>query len=119
MKIFGREPALILGLFAALVQVVSSFVTHLSPEQQALLNGAATAVAGLITAVIVHDGLHAAVLGFFQAVISLAVGFGAHIPADKQGVIMAAIAAGLALWVREKATAPIASDGARVMWPVA
>ncbi len=107
MKIFGREPALILAFFAALVQVVSTFVVHLTPEQQAVLNAVAVALAGLITAVMVHDGVQAAVLGLVQGVLSLAVGFGAHIDPGMQSVIMAAVASGIALWVRDRVTAPV------------
>jgi hypothetical protein len=107
MKIFGREPALILAFLAALVQVVSTFVVHLTPEQQSVLNAVAVGVAGLITAVVVHDGVQAAVLGLVQAVLSLAVGFGAHIEPGNQAVIMTAVAAGIALWVRDRVTAPV------------
>lgn len=114
MKIFGREPALILAFLAALIQVVSSFLLPLTVEQQALLNGAAAALMGLITAVIVHDGIHAAVLGFIQGVLSVAVGFGAGIDPTKQSMIMAMIAAGLALWVRDRATAPVPASAVSI-----
>lgn len=115
MKIFGREPALILAFIAGLVQVVSSFVLPLTTEQQAWLNGAAAAVMGLITAVMVGDGVQAAVLGLIQGLLSLAVGFGLDIPPDKQSVLMAAVAAGVALWVRDRVTAPVAANEVSVV----
>jgi hypothetical protein len=115
MKIFGREPALLLAFLAAVVQVVSTFVVTLTPGQQGLLNAAAAAVAGVITAIVVHDGVQAAVLGLVQAVLSLAVGFGLHWDGIQQSVVMAVVGAGLALWVRDRVTAPIAASGQRAM----
>jgi hypothetical protein len=117
MKIFGREPALILALFAATVQVGSTFIWHLTSEQQAWVNATAVALAGFITAVLVHDGVQAAVLCLVQAVLSLAVGFGAHIAPGEQAVIMAAIAAGIALWVRDRVTAPVPASEISIMRP--
>jgi hypothetical protein len=107
MKWFGREPALFLAFIAALVQVGSTFIWHITAEQQAVINAVAVALAGLITAVLVHDGVQAAVLGLAQAVLSLAIGFGAHIDTGTQSVILAAVSTGLALWVRDRATAPV------------
>lgn len=119
MKIFGREPALLLAFFAALVQVVSTFIVDLSPEQQSLLNAGVVALAGLITAIKVHDGIQAGVLGFVQAVLSLAVGFGLHWDASQQSVAMALVAALVALWVRTQVTAPVSAAGVRVSAPQA
>jgi hypothetical protein len=115
MKLFGREPALFLALFAALIQVLSTFIVPLTPEQQSLVNAGAVALAGLITAVLVHDGVQAAVLGFLQGLLSLAVGFGAHIDPGRQAVIMAAVAAGIALWVRDRVTAPVTANEVSIM----
>ena len=102
-----REPALILGTIAALVQMLSAFATDWSPEQQGLINAAAAAVAGLITAVMVHtDRLAPAILGAVQAVLALGLGFGLDLPADQQSVIMAFVAAVVAMFVRTQVTAP-------------
>lgn len=111
MKIFGREPALWLALFAGLVQVVSTFIWTLTPGEQSVLNGAAVAAAGLITAVMVHDGIKAAVLGFVQATLALATGFGLHLDPTQQSVIMSAVAALLAMWVWGRVTAPVGPNG--------
>jgi hypothetical protein len=111
VKIFGREPALVLAFFAALVQVVSTFIVDLTSGQQALLNGGAAAVAGVLTAIAVHDGVQAAVLGLVQAVLSLAVGFGLHWDATRQSVVMALAAALVALWIRDRVTAPVSAAG--------
>ena len=107
MKIFGREPALVLAFFAAVVQVASTFLFTLTPEAQSLLNAAAIALAGLFTAIKVGDGISAAVLGFIQALVSVAVGFGLSWDAQTQAVVMALVAAGVALWVRDRVTAPV------------
>lgn len=115
MKIFGREPALILAFIAALVQVVSTFIVVLTPDQQALLNATAVALAGLITAAMVHDGVQAGVLGCIQAVLSLAVGFGLHWDPTRQSVVMGVAAALIALWVRDRVTAPVPASEVSIM----
>ncbi len=114
MKIFGREPALILAFIAALIQFVSAFVLPLTPEQQSVLNGVAVALMGVVTAVIVHDGVQAAVLGLIQGVVSLAVGFGWQVAPERQALIMTLVAAAIALWVRDRVTAPVPADQASV-----
>lgn len=106
--IFGREPALWLALVAVAVKLATAFGLNLSTDQQAVINAVAAAAAGLIVAVMVHDGLSAAVLGFLQAGIALAVGFGLHLAADQQAVIMSFAAAVIAMFVRTQVTAPVA-----------
>lgn len=107
MKLFGREPALILGLVAVVVKVVSAFVVDVTADQQAWINAVAAAAVGLILAVMVHDGVGAAVLGLVQATIALAVGFGLDWSADQQAVVMSLVAAVVAMFDRTQVTAPV------------
>lgn len=105
---FRREPALLLALFAAAVQVVSAFLFALTDEQQAVLNGAAVAAAGLITAaMVVRDQLAPAILGFVQALLALGLGFGLELTPEQQSVLMAFAAAVVAAFVRTQVTAPV------------
>jgi hypothetical protein len=106
-KIFGREPALVLALIAILVKTGAAFGLNVSTDQQAVINAAAAAIAGLAVAVIAHDGISAALLGAVQAVIALAVGFGLHWSADQQAVVMSLAAAIAAMFVRTQVTATI------------
>lgn len=107
-RIFGREPALWLALVAVAVKLLTAFGLDVSSGQQAVINAAAAAVVGLVVAVMVHDGISAAVLGLVQAGLALAVGFGLDWSADQQAVVMSAAAALVAMFVRTQVTAPIA-----------
>ncbi|HEX2551617.1 MAG TPA: hypothetical protein VHK64_08490 [Nocardioidaceae bacterium] len=109
----GRDPALYLTLFATVVRLAAAFVFHLTDGQQAVLNAAATAVAGLVVALVVrHDGQVAAVLGVAQALLALAIGFGLNVSAENQAVIMSFIGALAAAFVRTQVVAPVAATGA-------
>ncbi|WP_330449834.1 hypothetical protein [Streptomyces anulatus] len=119
MRIFGREPVYILGFLAAALQALTAFGLDVTETQQALVNTFAAAVVGVITAVVLKTGALAAVLlGFAQSGMALAVGFGLDWSTDMQGKVMAAVAALLALWLREKVTAPVPSTGLEQSSPV-
>jgi hypothetical protein len=106
-KILGREPVLWLSLVAVAVKVISAFLVHVSTDQQAVINAAAAAVAGLLVAVTTRDGIPGAILGLMQALIALAVGFGLHWTPDQQATVMSLAAAVVAMFVRTQVTAPV------------
>jgi len=112
--IFGREPALWLGLIAVAVQFVSAFWVNVSADQQAVVNAAAAAAVGLLVAVSTHDGVSAAALGLVRAAGALAVGFGLRLDAEHQAVLMAAAEAIAAMWTRTQVTAKVTRDGVRL-----
>lgn len=108
MKLFGREPALILGLVAAAIQLFSAVILPLTVEQQGVLNAVAVAVMGLVTAVAVRsDKAAPAVLGVVQAVLACALAFGLVLSPDTQGAIMAFTSAVVAMFVRTQVSAPV------------
>jgi len=114
-KLFGREPALWLGLISSLVMFAGAFGLNLTADQQALINAASAALFGLLTAwFIAKDGLTAAILGFVQAVLALAVGFGLNLSSDKQTIIMVVVSALTSMFVRTQATAPVSKEGTKV-----
>jgi hypothetical protein len=105
-----REPALILGLIAAIVQVASAFVFHLTIDEQGTLNAVAVAVAGLLTALAVKsEQLAPLILGLVQAVIAVGLAFGLVLSPDNQSVIMSLAAAVVAMFVRSVVVAPVAA----------
>jgi hypothetical protein len=110
VKILGREPALWLALVAVGVKLATAFGLDVSTDQQAVINAAAAAVVGLVVAVMVHDGLSAAILGLVQAAVALAVGFGLDWSADRQAVVMSAAAAVVGMFVRTQVTAKVTRD---------
>jgi len=108
MKIFGREPVYLLGFIAAFLQALSAFGVDISDGTQTAINAVSAAAVGVITAVVLKNGaLAAMLLQFAQAVMSLCVGLGLDWSADHQSKVMAAIAAFVTLWLREKVTAPV------------
>ena len=109
MKIFGREPAVILAFAAALIAFVSTWVFTFTPEQQALMNGVLVAVAGLVTAWRVSaEKALPFILGLAQAVIALLLGFKVHMDPDQQATIMSVLATLLGIFVRTQVVAPVA-----------
>jgi len=107
VRIFKREPALWLNLFAAVVAALGAFVVHLTTDQESLLNAGAFAVVGVVVAASTHDGLSAAVLGLFKALVSLGVGFGLHVAPAQQLVLMTLVAAATSMFVRTQVGAPV------------
>lgn len=106
MKIFGREPAVLLSFVAVVVKLATAFGLGLTPDQQSVINAVAAAAVGLVVAFVAHDSLSAPILGFSQAALSLAVGFGLHWSADQQSVVMSFVAVAIAMFVRTQVTAP-------------
>lgn len=106
MRIFGREPAVWLGLVGAVVAALSAFWLHLSVEQQGALGAVTALVVGLITAASTGDGVVAAVLGLGKGLFLLMVSFGLHLSPSDQAVLYALLAAVLAAFVRTQVVAP-------------
>lgn len=108
MGILKREPVLTLSLIAAIIQLGSATLLHLSVDQQGVLNAVAVAVMGLVAAWHVSGGAAAAALsGLAKAVLALALAFGVHLSADLQSSAMVFVSAATAFWLR---TQVVASD---------
>ncbi|OPG10569.1 hypothetical protein [Microbispora sp. GKU 823] len=104
--IFGREPALWLGLFSAALQMFVAFVVPLPDTTVTAINAVAAAVIGVWLAFVTRaaDGgssIQSAILGFAQAVITLGLAFGLNITAEKTSAIMAFLALLVAAFVRQ------------------
>jgi hypothetical protein len=113
MKLFGREPAAWLTLFAVAVKLCAAFGLDVSADQQAAINAVAAAVMGVLIAALVHDGLGAALVGLAQSALALALGFGLDWSADRQAVVMAAVTVAVGMWDRTQVTAPVPADAVR------
>jgi len=101
-----REPALIVGFLAMAAQLVPPMVTALSPDRAGVINAAVVAVAGAVTAWLVHSAkLAPAVLGAASALLALGLALGLHLDAGAQAEIMAGVAAAVAAYVRTQVTA--------------
>ena len=108
MKLFGREPALLLGLAAAALKLLTAFGLDVTATQQALINAVLAAGVGLWLAIVARQGAWAAALmQLAQTVMALFVGFGLDWSAEKQGLVMASVAALLAIVEHREVQAPI------------
>lgn len=109
MKVFGREPAAILALFAIVVKLLAAFGLDVSGDVQAYINAVAAAVMGVAIAYVAKDGLGAAVIGFAQAALALALGLGLDWSADQQAVVLTAATLVVGMWDRTQVTAPVSA----------
>lgn len=99
MKILGRDPATILALVSAGIQMLVAFGLPWSDTQTAAVNAGAAAVLGLVTACFVaRDQILPAILGFTQAALTVGLAFGLDWSADQVAMVMAFVAAGVGLF---------------------
>jgi hypothetical protein len=88
-SIFGREPALLLGIISGAIALVSSTVFTLTVEQQGVLNAVAAALLGLVVAIRVRGGTWAAaLLALVKATIALVLAFKFALSPDTQSAIV-------------------------------
>jgi hypothetical protein len=110
----SRDPALYLFLVATAVRLFSAFILHVSTDTQALVNALATAIAGIVIAVVVRrDGQVPAILGGAQALLALAVGLGLDVSAENQALIMSFVGGVAAAFIRTQVIAPVNAVGDR------
>jgi hypothetical protein len=104
-----REPAIFwVSLVAPTVQAIAAFVFAADPDTQAIINTAAVAIAGAITAWIVRaDNLLPALTGAAQAIIALVVGFGLDWTSAQQAQLMIPIGIIAGYIVRDRVVAPV------------
>lgn len=110
MKIFGRDPATITGLVAALLGALGAFGLNLDDNLQSIIMAIVTAFLGLLTAFQVGDGLIAAINGFAQSAISLFLYFGLDWSAENQAKVLFFISIVAGFWVRDKVIAPVPAE---------
>lgn len=105
----SREPATLwIGLVAPIVAALAAFVFAANPDLQGVINAAAVAVAGAITAFLVRsDNLLPAITGAIQALIAVVVAFGLEWTSAQQATLMVAMGAIAAYIVRDRVTAPV------------
>lgn len=103
-----REPsALWIGLIAPVVACLAAFVFAANPDTQIVVNAAALAVAGAITAFVVRsDKLLPAIVGAITAVVSVGAALGLALDSAQQASLVVALGAVAAVVVRDRVTAP-------------
>lgn len=118
--IFGREPATILALVAALLKVAVAFGVDVSETQMTLINAFAAAAVGVVLLIVLKSGSwYAALLEFAQAGMALTVGFGLDWGVEKQATVMAAVGLALVvLGIRPQVEAPVVVTPAEAKSPL-
>lgn len=116
VKIFGREPSVILGAVAVVVQFVSAFVIEVGQDTQTAINAVAAAVVGFAVAYMVRDeGTFASFVGLGQAALALGMNLGLDWSADRQAAAMALLTIVGQFWlVRDRVTAPVSREQLRL-----
>lgn len=108
MKIFGREPTVVLQSISALLSIVVTFgFSWLTADQQTLVVAFIGAVFGLVNALAVRPWGPGAFIAFVTAGAALLTGYGLEFRPELVGGITAAIPVLLALQARGQVT-PVA-----------
>jgi asparagine N-glycosylation enzyme membrane subunit Stt3 len=77
MRVFGREPAVWVGLIeASLAMLVALSILNFTREQTAEIMAVVVAVFGVVTAYLTKDTMLGFIVGLTKAVIALVIGFG-------------------------------------------
>lgn len=108
MKIFGREPVVILAFIAVALKLASAYGLDVSADQQGAIMAVLSLGVAVVTAIVLKNGaVGAAIINLAQGALALFLAFGLDLTADQQALWMALIESAVALWVREKVVAPV------------
>ena len=95
------------------MKVIPALLIHTSTDQQAVINAAAAATAGLLVALSTHDGESGAILEVVQGIAALGVGFGLRWTPDQQAMVLSLAAMVVAMFLRTQVTAPVPATALR------
>jgi len=114
MRIFGREPTVIVQALSGLLTILVGFgLDWLTADQATAIIAALTALAGALNALAVKPWAPPAFVGLAQAVATLVTGYGLDLPPEVVASITAAIPVLLSLQTRAQVTpnaAPMPRD---------
>lgn len=107
VKIFGREQVVWLAVVAAVFQALTSYGFDVSGHVQGIVTAVVVFVFAVANAIHVHDGIVALVVGILNALFALFAAFNLDWTAGHQTLIVGAVTAVLALFVRTQVTSPV------------
>lgn len=109
MKIFGREPIVILAFVAVALKLASAYGLDVSAAEQGAIMAVLSLIVAVAAAVVLKTGaVGAAVINLAQGCLALFLAFGLDMSAETQALWMLLVESVVALWLREKVTAPVA-----------
>ncbi|MPY47174.1 hypothetical protein [Streptomyces acidicola] len=100
MKIFGREPALIISVISASLSLLVTFQFGLSAEQAGAIVAVTSAVFAAATATITRPIAPSAFTGLVAAVVALLAAYGFNVTPETVGALNAVVLAVLGLLTR-------------------
>lgn len=100
MRIFGREPALIIAAISGALSLLVSFQFGLSGEQAGALVAVVSAVFAAATATITRPIAPSAFTGLVAAAVALLAAYGLEVSAETVGALNALVLAVLGLVTR-------------------
>jgi hypothetical protein len=105
MKIFGREPAAIVGLIeAALVLSLSFGLFNLTQDTIGVVMAVVSAGLGVYIAYVTNETLLGAVVGLTKALVALGAVFGLALTIEQTGSLIAFITLTMSFWQRTQVT---------------
>jgi hypothetical protein len=119
MKIFGREPVVILGAIAVFLKLLAGYGLEVSETQQTLINTVLACAVAVASAVVLKNGaVYAALLQLASAGLALFVGFGLDLSGEQQAGWMALVSAILVIIERPAVEAPLPSTAVEQTSPL-
>ncbi|KFK87870.1 hypothetical protein IX27_18455 [Streptomyces sp. JS01] len=119
MRIFGREPVVILGAIAVLLKLLAGYGIQVSETQQTLINAFLACAVAVASAVVLKNGaLYAALLQLASAGLALFAGFGLEMTVEQQAGWMAFVSAVLIVIERPAVEAPLPTTRVEQTSPV-
>ena len=101
MKIFGREPAVFVGLIEAVLVLLLSFgLFDLTQNTIGLIMAVVVSAFGLYTAYVTNETLLGAAVGFVKAAFALAAVYGLALTTEQTGALIAVLTVTLGMYQR-------------------
>lgn len=108
MKVFGREPVLILAFVAVTLKLSAAYGLDITEAQQGALMAFLSLVVAVVEAVVLRTGAAAAaIVNLAQGALALFLAFGLEMPAETQALWMLLVEGAVAIFLRREVTAPI------------
>lgn len=108
MKIFGREPAVVIALVATILQVVAALGLPVSTALQGAIIAILTTLAGAVTAwKVSSDKALPFLLGLAQAGFALLLALHFDVKPDVQSAVALAVTAAFTMFIRTQVSAPV------------
>ncbi|MBW1600908.1 hypothetical protein JJV70_02075 [Streptomyces sp. JJ66] len=115
MRIFGREPALVIGVISAGLSLLVTFNVGLTSAQAGGMVALLSALGAAATAAVTRPVAPAAFTGVVAAGAALAAAFGFEVAPETVGALNAAVLAVLALLTRGQVSPAPAVDSSRTV----